>query len=139
MYDLGYDDLLATITDRFGITVDCFNSGGGCLIWETRLETGDWMWVTDWDAGIQPLARRLELEAQGITVGWHIGIYANLTDSAGDQPDSCTRLAGVEHHTATAAQLPDLIDLALRGTPRNEQHEFGANGTHTISYGIRYY
>jgi hypothetical protein len=29
MYDLGYDDLLATITDRFGITVDCFNSRGG--------------------------------------------------------------------------------------------------------------
>jgi hypothetical protein len=139
MYDLGYKELLADITARFGITLTCFDSGGGCLIWESRLETGDWLWITDYDAGINPLARRLALEQDGITIGWHVGIYANQSADYGDEPDSCTRLAGVEHHSATAQQLPDLIELALRGRARHEQHTFKADQPHKVEYGIRTY
>jgi hypothetical protein len=64
---------------------------------------------------------------------------ATSTEHVTPQPDSCTRLAGVEHRTATVEQLPDLIDLALHGLARNEQHQFSDDGTHTVTHGTRYY
>ena len=135
----GYDELFATINRRFGIALTWWHSGGGYMIWESRLETGDWLWITDFDANITPLARRRALEKDGITVGWHVGIYANATDVGGDGPDSCTGLAGVEHCSATAGQLPDLIELALRGRARHEQHQFLRDKPHSVKYGIEYY
>jgi hypothetical protein len=79
------------------------------------------------------------LEKDGITVGWHVGIYANQITEHGDDIDSCTRLAGVEHASATDEQLPDLIELALSGRARHEQHKFSADAPHSVEYGIRTY
>lgn len=82
MYDLDYDDLLSTIHARFGITLRCFNSGGGCLIWQSRLESRHWVWINDWDQGIMRRDRRLATEAAGLPVGWFVGVYT----PAGDTP-----------------------------------------------------
>jgi hypothetical protein len=140
MIDLGYDELLAKLTDRFGITLTCFNSGGGCLIWEARLEDGSWLWITDWDAGIHPRLRRLEFERQGIRIGWHVGIYANqVIENYSDDVDSCTALASVVHRTAGIDDLPDLIELALRSLPSNTHYGYDENGVCTIHNGIQHY
>jgi hypothetical protein len=138
-YDHGYEQMLVNIENRFGIKLSIFNSGGGWMIFEGRLETGNWLWITDWDADITPRPKRLELEAQGITVGWHIAIYSTLSGPGTAEPDSCTRLAGVEHRTAAADELIDLLELALRSLPRNEQHDFDRRGSHAVSDGVRHY
>ncbi len=135
MYDLDYTDLLSTIRDRFGITLRCFNSGGGCLIWESRLESQHWVWINDWDQGIMRRNRRLATEAAGDPVGWFIGVYA----PAGDTPawsDDHWRVASVSHRTATAEQLPDLIELALRSITEAAHHDYDDQGVHTVAYGV---
>jgi len=135
MYNLQYDALLDAIATRFGISLHCFNSGGGCLVWEARLESGHWLEINDWDQGIQTRARRLASEAAGAPVGWFIGIYCPAGDTPPWSHDSW-RVASVSHRTATADELPDLIDLALRGITAAAHHVYDAHGAHTVTHGI---
>lgn len=135
--DLGYHDLHATLATRFGITFARFNNGGGCHIWETRLETGHWLWVSDYDPWIIPRACRQAAEDNGHPVGWQINIYAHQPDT--DSADTRTCLAGVHHATATAEQLPDLIEQTLRALPGREHHHYSADGTHTVRHGAQHY
>lgn len=154
-YDHGYGDILAQVHRRFGFTPTIFNSGGDIMIFEARLDGGDFIWITDADCDITPLPRRLAIEADGDVVGWQVSIYPPDTergplDVEQADPDgpaatetvdanSCTRLTSVTHHSATAEQLPELIGLALRGRRRHEHHEFHCDGTHTVSLGIDRY
>lgn len=113
------------------------------------------MWITDADCDVTPRDRRRDIEADGDHVGWQVSIYPPDPDTvpmdltatvpggstalAIPDVDSCTRLASVTHHTATAEQLPDLIELALRGYRRHEHHQFALDGTHTVRFGIEHY
>jgi hypothetical protein len=38
------------------------------MIFEGRLETGDWAWITDWDGDVTPRHKRLKPEAQRINL-----------------------------------------------------------------------
>ncbi|NTY62617.1 hypothetical protein [Mycolicibacterium sphagni] len=154
-YDHGYDAILAEVHTRFGFMPTIFNSGGNIMILESILDGGNFIWITDADCDVTPLPRRLAAEADGHYVGWQVSIYPPDPDAlpvdltatvpggstvpAIPDVDSCTRLASVTHHTATADQLPDLIELALRGYRRHEQHTFHRDGTHTVSVGIDHY
>ncbi|GAA2429254.1 hypothetical protein [Mycolicibacterium llatzerense] len=154
-YEHGYDDILTQVQHRFGFTPTIFNSGGGIMILESRLEGGDFIWITDADCDVTPRPRRVAAEADGRHIGWQVSIYPPeagappLDLSAADtvastapavpEVDSCTRLASVTHHTAPAEQLPDLIGLALRGRRRHEHHLFDADGTYTVRLGIDHY
>ncbi|HUO39101.1 MAG TPA: hypothetical protein VMU34_15265 [Mycobacterium sp.] len=137
-FNTGYAPLLDNISKRFGFTdFEIFNSGGGCLIAQTRLEGTAWMWITDWDAGIQRLHDRNIKEANGITLGYNVSIYA--TDPDNHWCDDCTALASVRHETAKAADLAGLVQLALSSLPRNAHHTFDKNGEHRIEYGVRHF
>ncbi|WP_131830838.1 hypothetical protein [Mycobacteroides abscessus] len=133
----GYDGILDEIYHRFGIALELVDAGGRYMFFQSRLETGDWLWISDYAANITPLAQRLDLEARDVHVGWHVAIYPTETRTAAADP--FVWLASVTHETATAGQLPDLVATALRSLARHEQHHTDADGRHLISVGIDYW
>ncbi|WP_396911622.1 hypothetical protein [Mycolicibacterium sp.] len=130
----GFDAILDEIHHRFGIALELVDAGGRYMYFQSRLETGDWLWISDYGANITPLARRLALEARDVHVGWHIAIYP--TDIRTAAADPFVWLASVTHETATAGQLPDLVATALRSLARHEQHHTDAQGRHHVSVGV---
>ncbi|MEB3023041.1 MULTISPECIES: hypothetical protein [Mycolicibacter] len=134
-YNIGYADLLENTAGTYGIEFEVFDSGGGFLIAQARLEGGVWLWITDWDSGLIGLERRRQLEAEGVTVGYNVSLYP--TDPADPQSvDGQTVLASVRHQTATATMLPQLVAQALAGLSGNEHHNYDAAGVHTVTTGI---
>ncbi|ETZ57019.1 hypothetical protein L841_3157 [Mycobacterium sp. MAC_080597_8934] len=129
----GFNAILDEIHHRFGIALELVG-GGGHMHFQSRLETGDWLWISDYAANITPLAQRLALEAHDVHVGWHIAIYP--TDIRTAAADPFVWLASVTHETATAGQLPDLVATALRSLARHEQHHTDAQGRHQVSVGV---
>lgn len=111
---------LRATEERVGISFDIWHSGGGYLIAEARLEGGLWLWVTDRDAGLYPLAERQGIESQGIAIGYQIAIHP---DDSGE-PDSNITLASVCDDTATNDRLPELVALAIESIATNAHHEF---------------
>lgn len=130
---LGYGDLIAAVTDLVGVRFTLEDTGGGCLLFQGRLEGGNWLVISDWDAGILPLDRRRDLEVDGVTVGWNVSIYA---DDGDNWPDHQTWLASVRHESARADDLPGLVELALSGLRDNTHHDFRRDGSHSVSYGV---
>lgn len=130
---LAYGQFLAEIQQRFGVAFTVADTGGGCLLFQARLETGDWLVISDWDSGLTPLPRRRQLEAQGTTVGWAVNVCA---DDGEDWPQTATILAGVSHETATADELPALIELALNSLTDNAHHEIRKATGHSVLHGV---
>lgn len=133
----GFDAILDEIHHRFGIALQVVDAGGRCTYFRSRLETGDWLWISDYSANITPLAQRLALETRNVHVGWHIAIYP--TDTRTATADPFVWLASVTHETATAGQLPDLVATALRSLACHEQHHTDADGRHQVSVGIEHW
>lgn len=134
---LGYNEIRTRIAQRFGINLTVNARGRDDYhSLQSRLETGDWLWITEYAANITPLARRVMLEAKGINVGWHIAVYPNDASADTASPDPFTWLASVTHETALAHQLPDLVETALRALTRHEQHHVDPEGNHHVSAGI---
>ena len=134
-YNLGYADLLASIARSYGIKFEVFDSGGGCLIAEARLEGAVWLWITDWDAGLIGLERRRQLESEGIAIGYNVSLYPS-DPAHPDWVDGQTILASVRHQTASATMLPQLVAQALASLGGNEHHNYDAAGVHTLTTGI---
>ena len=133
----GYDAILAEVTRQTGITFAPFNSGGGCMILEGRLESGLWIWITDVDPGLTCLHTRRAYEAAGVHLGWMITIHpTDPEEPGGATPDGGTTVASVTHHSAPATQPPALIILALQAAARHAHHDIDADGRHTIRHGI---
>ena len=61
---LGYGGVISALSD-LRRAVHPRRHRGGCLLFQGRLEGGPWLVISDWDAGILPLSRRRELEADG--------------------------------------------------------------------------
>lgn len=137
-YNHGLDAILGTIKDRTGLTFEIFNSGGHTMILEARLETGDWMWISDYDADVTPLPQRRQLEAEGIRVGWLIAIYPTDPDDPTPVPDPARILASTAHESATAEELPQLVVNTLKSL-RGHAHHRIADSQVTVTYGIESY
>ncbi|MEB3031761.1 hypothetical protein [[Mycobacterium] nativiensis] len=137
-YNHGMDSILDTINDQTGLTFEIFNSGGHTMILEARLETGDWMWISDYDADVTPLAQRRQLEAEGIRVGWLIAIYPTDPDDPTSAPHPTRILASFAHETATAEELPQLVIHTLQSLPRHAHHRIQRDRA-TVTYGIESY
>jgi hypothetical protein len=131
---LGYGDFLADIEHRFGLTFTCEDTGGGCLLFQARLDNGEWIVISDWDSGITPLEKRDALEDAGITVGWNVSIFA---DDGDNWPDHTVMMASIRHDTAHAHELPSLIEQALASRPATLHHDYRNGAGHTVSYGIQ--
>lgn len=138
-YEHGWDDILDKVQVETGLRFTIWNSGGHCMIFEARLETGQFLWVTDYDADIEPLASRHEIEAAGGTVGLQVSVLAamespqryadviggtvdTVPDDWANVVDSNRCLASVRHGTAKAEQMPELVALAILSLPRNAHH-----------------
>lgn len=130
----GYDVILDEIHRRFGITLKMLTPDSRYMSFQSRLETGDWLWISDYTANITPLDQRLALEAHNVHVGWHVAIYP--TNTLTGAADCFVWLASVTHETATAGQLPDLVATALGSLARHEQHHIDGEGQHRVSVGI---
>jgi len=130
---LAYGQFLAEIQQRFGVAFTVEDTGGGCLLFQARLETGDWLVISDWDSGIIPLPRRRQLEAQATSLGWVVNVCADDGDGG---PQTATILAGVSHETATADELSDLIELALSSLADNAHHEIRKATGHSVLHGV---
>lgn len=130
----GFDAILDEIHHRFGIALQLVDAGDRYMYFHSRLETGDWLWISDYAANITPLAQRLALEAHNVYVGWHVAIHP--TDPRTLAADPFVWLASVTHESATAGQLPDLVATALRSLARHEQHHIDVEGRHQVSVGI---
>lgn len=124
----GYEELLKHIRHRFGITLVPVVHGRH-VRFETCLETGHSVWISEYAGNITPLHDRIALERRGIAVGWHVAIH-----SADSNP--LIWLSSVTHETATAQLLPEILETALRALPRNEQHHIDRQGTRRITTGI---
>lgn len=130
---LGYGEVIAELSDLVGVPFTLEDTGGGCLLFQGRLEGGPWLVISDWDAGILPLPRRRELESAGVTIGWNISLYS---DDGDDWPDHQTWLASVRHESATVDELPALVQLALNSLRDNAHHDYRKTGAHDVTYGV---
>lgn len=128
-----YGSVIKPVADLTGLPFTLEDTGGGCLLFQGRLESGAWLVISDWDAGVTPMDRRRDLENSGITVGWNVSVYADDGDS---WPDHQTLLASVRHETARADELPGLVQLALEASRDNSHHEFSRDGGRSVRCGI---
>lgn len=71
----GFDTIVDALARRFGIAMQIADTGGGYYVLEGSLDSGQRLWVSDYDAGLLPLVRRGELEAQGVRIGWRLQVY----------------------------------------------------------------
>ena len=137
-YNHGLDAILATICDQTGLAFEIFNSGGNTMILEARLETGDWMWISDYDADVTPLAQRRQYESEGIAVGWLIAIYPTDPDEPLPSPDPTRILASTAHESARAEDLPQLVIRTLQSLPSHTHHRVDRHRT-VVTHGIDFY
>lgn len=86
---LGFDTIVEAIDRQFGITLEIADTGGGYYVLEGTMNSGQWLWISDYDAGLLPLARRGELEAQGVRIGWRLQLYPRLPGEGTAAPTSC--------------------------------------------------
>lgn len=138
-YDrFGYGELLDTINRRFDISLTWYHTGGGCMVWEAKLPSGAFLWISDQDAGIHSLREREELEAKGINVGWALFVYPPDPENS-EEPDLNRALGSVAHHNATADELPDLVGRVLDAQQALRHHVVDDNGAETITHGISHF
>lgn len=135
-YTDGYEDLRRSVRDHLGITVEPYNTGGNILVWQGVIETGHWLWISDYDADITPRGDRERLEAEGIDVGWRISLHP-----PGDEHDvdCCTLLASVAHQKARSTDFLNLLVQTLANLPTNTHHDTTGAGITTITRGIQSY
>ena len=65
---LGYQEIVTHVHQRLGINLTISPGSTDHLSLQSRLETGDWLWITEYAANITPLERRVILEAAGVTL-----------------------------------------------------------------------
>mgnify|MGYP001264900713 CR=1 FL=1 len=131
----GFDTVVAALARRFGIEMQIADTGGGYYVLEGSLRSGQWLWISDYDAGLVPLARRSELEAQGVRIGWRLQVYPRRASDGA--PDTNTVLASVAHAKGTVADLDDLVGQVLRGVSSNTHVHVDANSSTTVEHGVQ--
>lgn len=116
--NVGYTGVLADVRREYGITLQLFNTGGGCMVFEGRLENGDFICVTEGDDFISPHYWRTDGvngypgECDGNPWGWTVLVYRpdpDEPDYRGDMP-----YAGVFNTVAYLGDLTDVVGSALR-------------------------
>ena len=88
------------------------------------------------DAGLLPLSRRGELEAQGVRIGWRLQVYPRLPGEG--TANTNIVLASVAHAKATVAELEELVGQVLRGLPSNTHVHVDAQGSTTTEHGVQF-
>ena len=101
-------DALAEVKARFGISLREVGTGGGCIAWEARLETGHWIVATN--EALSNMREQIQWEEDNeAPMGWGVGFYPN-DDSEGidtwmGQPSE------IAFHLDLDAYAQDLADV----------------------------
>lgn len=131
---LGYKDLLTELNARFQIDLDQIGTEG-YPIWEARLKSGGFLWICDLDSGIYPRRQREKLEAAGTHIGWALVVHGADPNNP-DEPDLNRYLASIRHATATAAELPGLVERVIQAVDDNGHYVIDCDGKENVKHGI---
>jgi len=110
-------DALAEVKARFGISLREVGTGGGCIAWEARLETGHWIVATN--EALSNMREQIQWEEDNeAPMGLGVGFYPN-DDSEGidtwmGQPSDNGPIAFHLDLDAYAQDLADVIAEAFK-------------------------
>lgn len=124
------NEVYRMLESAFGISVELVHTGGGCMVYEGRLDNGDFVCITEGEDFISDYEQRMtgwrnrntgkievEGELAGRPWGWTIGIYTPHVEDEPepDEPEyrSEQPYAGVVDHSAFFGDLPRAMGLAL--------------------------
>ncbi|MDG4668632.1 hypothetical protein [Mycobacterium sp. 236(2023)] len=83
-----FSELIAAVSDEFGIFLEIVNTGGGSEVMHGRLESGHWLVVTDAEDFLADIDDQLSSDAEGYPLGWFVGVYENDGSDGFDRPAS---------------------------------------------------
>ncbi len=129
---MGYEEILTAIKAEFGITLQLVNTGGGCYVFQSQLESGHWLVVTNAEDNVwhdaDERARYEADEDYGNPLGWCVMLYGDHQRADWEYAgvvgpcDGCGSWCGNEDHVPTHTEedavLADLLSVLRRALPR---------------------
>lgn len=111
-----YQDLIDSVRRDLGVRLAIVGVGGGNEVMHARLETGQWLVVSEAEDFLSSIGDRLENDAQGTPLGWFAGVYLNdasggVAHPASSVPAGC--LAAVVREDALFHELGDVVSEVL--------------------------
>ncbi len=109
--DLGFAEICAVLSERFGTRFALQNAGGNCVTLMAHLEGGIKVLITDCVGTLSPIQWHLD----GHAAGFFVGVYHREPGTDGEQVDLPDRFAYACSETAppTAEAIGDLVQEAL--------------------------
>lgn len=110
-------DALAEVKARFGISLREVGTGGGCIAYEARLESGHWIVVTNEALGSLEEQEGWEADnaeyygPDSTGMGVYVGFYNHLSDELDWSGADCIHMH-IEYDCAVDA-IPFAVDQAL--------------------------
>ncbi len=111
-----HEPVLAAMLDHFGVTVSLNNTGGGCMVYEGRLEAGLFIAIIEAEDFISPWSVRSANEAENRAHGWAIGLY--LPDPQDPTNRDERPIAAAIDRICHFADLPHVVKTALAAVRR---------------------
>ena len=108
---LGFAEVCAALSDRFGTSFELQNTGGNCVTLMAKLEGGIQVLVTDCVGTLSPIQWHFD----GRAAGFFVGVYRPALGTNGEHIDLPDRFAYACSETAppTAEAIGDLVQEAL--------------------------
>jgi hypothetical protein len=108
---LGFAEVCAALSDRFGTSFELQNTGGNCVTLMAKLECGIELLITDCVGTLSPVKWHLD----GRAAGFFVGVYRAELDADGAYIALPDQFAYAYSETAppTAEAIGDLVQEAL--------------------------
>jgi hypothetical protein len=123
---LGFAEVCAALSDRFGTSFELQNTGGNCVTLMAKLECGIELLITDCVGTLSPFRWHLD----GRAAGFFVGVYRSELGTNGEHIDLPDRFAYACSETAppTAEAIGDLVQEALEDATIQFLHDQIAKG-----------
>jgi hypothetical protein len=123
---LGFAEVCAALSDRFGTSFELQNTGGNCVTLVAKLEGGIDVLITDCEETLSPAAWHLD----GRATGFYVGVHRAELDTDSVYVDLPDRFAYACSETAppTAEAIGDLVQEALENAAIPFLHDQIAKG-----------
>jgi hypothetical protein len=123
---LGFAEVCAALSDRFGTSFELQNTGGNCVTLMAKLECGIELLITDCVGTLSPVKWHLD----GRAAGFFVGVYRAELDADGAYIALPDQFAYAYSETAppTAEAIGDLVQEALEDARTQFLHDQIAKG-----------
>jgi hypothetical protein len=123
---LGFAEVCAALSDRFGTSFELQNTGGNCVTLMAKLECGIELLITDCVGTLSPVKWHLN----GRAAGFSVGVYRAELDADGAYIALPDQFAYAYSETAppTAEAIGDLVQEALEDARTQFLHDQIAKG-----------